>query len=396
MLDLVRGGDFDAVDSHVDNVRAAVTFATAHDAGLLDAPVVGVLADYLRQRGRFAEAHRTLTGIADATDDPATRSIALLHAGIAANLRGDPRAALDLAGRATADAVAGHRLAVLNLIGSAHKALGDLDAAQRTYAECLDAATAAGDTRYVTVALNNLGTVAHDRGTYEQAREHYERSLAIKREAGDVRGVATARLNLGGLHNDLGEYEPARRHLVAAIRLTRQLSDPYSTAFALSLLAESEAGLAESGAGLAESEAGGAELAAARRSADEALAIADEIDSPRVRALAAMALGDIARRHGADDVAADRFRAALADVSEPYERARVLERLAAVADDDEAPTMLAEADEIRRTLRYAIPPVDRPLAERTRRRLARRRLDPNTRATGDERPSRLGASVRSS
>ena len=47
--------------------------------------------------------------------DPAIRADAFTQAGIAANLRGDPRGALELATRAT-QAVSGNRLPMLNLI----------------------------------------------------------------------------------------------------------------------------------------------------------------------------------------------------------------------------------------------------------------------------------------
>jgi tetratricopeptide (TPR) repeat protein len=378
MLEVVRGNDAAIVDSHVDNVRAAVAFAIAQEPSLFDDTVVGVLAEYLRRRGRFPEAHRVLVGIAEASADPAIRAVAFAHAGIAANLRGDPRGALDLAARATR-AGSGSRLPVLNLIGSARKALGELDAAHRAYAECLEAATAAGDVRYVTVALNNLGTVAHDRGAYEEALEHYERSLAIKRGAGDTRGIATAMINLGGIHNDLADHVRAREQLLGAVDLFRQMKDPYATAFALALLAAAEVGLAQ--------------WPAADRSAGEALTLGAEIENPHVRALAEMARGDAARLRLQPATAAERYRAALAEVGELYERARILERLAAVLADtgeaeEEARSLLTEADEIRRSRQYTIPPVDRALAEQTRRHLTA-----NTRATGGGRTSRLGDAV---
>jgi predicted ATPase/tetratricopeptide (TPR) repeat protein/DNA-binding XRE family transcriptional regulator len=371
MLDLVRTGDPGVIDSHVDNVRAAVAFAIAQEPAhesadesadepaqdptrdttpgptLFDAAAVGALAEYLRRRGRFPEAHRVLVGIAEASADPAIRAVAFTQAGIAANLRGDPRGALELAARATREG-SGSRLPVLNLIGSAHKGLGELDAAHRAYAECLDEATAAGDVRFVTVALNNLGTVAHDRGAYEEALQHYERSLAIKRGARDTRGLATALLNLGGIHSDLGDHERAREHLVEAVRLFREMKDPYATAFALALLAAAEVGLSR--------------WSAADRSAREALALGTEIENAQVRALAEMARGDAARLRQDPATAVDRYRAALAVVAEPYERARILARLATVGPDrEQARAWRSEADEIRRSHRYAIPPVDQDL-----------------------------------
>ena len=362
MLALVRSASPAAIESNMDNVRAAVTFAVAHHPSLIDLDVVNRLDDHLTVRGRFAEAHRVLAAIASATTDAAVRGRALLRAGVAANVTGEPGAALDLAAQAiraaqsTADTDLS--IAAMNLTGAAHKALGALDAAYQAYLSCLDAATSSGNTRYVTVVLNNLGTLAHDGGAYPEALAHYERSLDLKRDLGDQRGIAVALVNLANLRRDLCDHAIAREHARTAVRLFRDLADPLGLSFSLVVLAEAEIGLAQP--------------QEAERAADEALEISVAIDHTQNRALALCVLGDLDRLNGRDDAAEARYVSALDHVIEPVDRVRVIERLAAVRaarDAIGATALLVRADHIRRTCRYGIPPLDRELAAATRRRL---------------------------
>jgi predicted ATPase/DNA-binding XRE family transcriptional regulator len=362
MLQLLRDADPEQVESHMDNVRAAVAFASDHAPAMLDSDVVKALADHLGDRARFGQAHRMLGDIAGATRHAEARRVALLRAGVAANLNGDPRAALGLASAAkraadeNQDVDAG--IAALNLIGAAHKGMGNLDAACRAYEECLAAATGLNRMGYVTVVLNNLGTVAHERGDYQRALDHYRRSLAIKRSADEPRGVATALVNVGGLLKDLGESAEARDDLLEAHRLFVDLADPYRIAFTLALLAEAQLSLGDPGAG---------------ESAAQAVRLAIQIDHGQTRAMAELALGDVAASRGDTDAASAAYQRALTLGPEPYERARVLERQASIraaSDPDGAARLLDQADEIRTSGQYAIPPIDRPLAEATRRRLS--------------------------
>jgi predicted ATPase/DNA-binding XRE family transcriptional regulator len=368
MLDLVRSAGPAAIESNLDNVRAAVAFAVAHEPSTLDVAVVASVGDHLTARGRFAEAHRVLSAIATATTEAAARGAALLRAGVAANINGDARSALDLAGRARreADSVGDDdlRIASLNLAGGAYKAMGELDAAYRVYLSCLNAATGAGNARYVTVALNNLGTVAHDRGAYADALAHYERSLDLKRDLGEPRAIAVAQVNLANLRRDLGDHAAAREHARAAVGIFRDPLDRYGIAFGLVMLAEAELGLSR--------------LNAAERAAREALEISVEIDHTSCRALAECLLGDLDRRYGRDNSAEAHYLAALEHVVEPIDRARILERLAAVLanrDPVDATALLVQADGIRRRRQYAVPPLDRPLVAATRQRLGLAAVD---------------------
>jgi tetratricopeptide (TPR) repeat protein len=301
-----------------------------------------------------------LARVAQTTADRDTRVAALVAAGIAANRYGDPAAALDLGNQALDSAGRGHdRMVALNLVGSALKAAGNLTAAYAAYAESLRAAEAAGETRRVTVALNNLGTVAHDRGDYDDAAGHYRRSLDIKRAAGDEPGVAVSQVNLGGLYKDMGDHATARTYLSAAIEWLDRHGNAYGSGFAEALLAEAELGLGRPEAAL--------------HHATRAATRAAEIEHSQTRAMDELALGRIALARSDRAGAAAHLRTALGRITEPFERVRILEHLAAaIAPDepDEARARLAEAEELRHTNGFQLPPIDRPLAGATRHALA--------------------------
>jgi predicted ATPase len=370
LLDLVRAGDHEAIDGQVDDVRAALGYAIADGRHLLDLELVRQLGDYLSARGRFAEAHRLLAAIAEtATAETATgeatggaseaadvRATATLRAGVAANQHGDHHAARRLGERLLAtDTVPDRRVAGLNLMGAAHKSLGDLDRATAYYLDCLALAEELGNNRYVTVALNNLGTVAHDRGDYAEAERCYRRSMEIKQATGDAVGTAIALVNLGSLDKDRAEAGPAEGYLVEAVRALRELNFSYGLAFALALLAEVR---------LARGDA-----ADAARLAGESAAIGEVLEQPAVRAMAGQALGDIDRLAGDLAGAEAHYLASLAEGPEPAERMRLLDRLAAAVltrDRAAAARWAAEAETIRSTMGYPVPPADRPMVAATR------------------------------
>ncbi|GAA1042944.1 tetratricopeptide repeat protein [Virgisporangium ochraceum] len=352
MLTVLRSGGTDAVARQFDDVRAAVEFACAGAPELLDGGVVSALAEHLTARGRFAEAHRLLRAVATATADPGVAGSAWLRAGIAANHHGDHRGALACGHAAARSGGADGDLAIAarNLVGAAHKSLGDLDLAHEAYLACLADAEAVGENRYVTVALNNLGTVAHERGDLDLARDYYQRSLDIKTGLGDERGIATALVNLGGLDLERAQPVAALGLLTQALTRFRRLGEPHAVAFTLALLA-------------------GAELAsdheaAAARCAEEATRLATGADNAPIRAMACQASGDLARARGDMATAAACYARGLAFGPEPFERARLLDRLAVATLDsapDQAVAHAAEATGIRRRYGYAVPPVDEPL-----------------------------------
>jgi transcriptional regulator with XRE-family HTH domain/tetratricopeptide (TPR) repeat protein len=234
---------------------------------------------------------------------------------VTANESGDADAALDLAARA-AQAFGGGpavRAATLTLIGNAHKTAGRYDEAAAAYAEVLDLARTTGDARRETIALNNLGALAHDRGAYAEAIGFHAAALHRKRELGDRHGVAVAQLNLGAVENDSGTFAAAADRLTEAAATFAELGEPGSEAFALALLAQSQAGRSRWDDA----------VATGRRALDEAR----RVGHAQAIGLALLALGETAAITG-DPAGADRLlREALTFPLGLTDQARIRTRL---------------------------------------------------------------------
>ncbi|GAA3438406.1 tetratricopeptide repeat protein [Kutzneria kofuensis] len=325
-LRLVRDGDPRLADEQ-ENVRAAIQHAVDAAPTLLQVATVRALTNHYVARGRFAEGRRMLTGAAGVAPTEQARAWALHGAAVTANQSGDPQAALALATAAaeTFGADPEGRAATLTLIGNAHKFAGRYEEAAAAYTGVLDQARITGDARRETIALNNLGALAHDRGAYAEAIGYHSAALSRKREIGDRRGVAVAQLNLGAVRNDTGDHTGAATLLTESAATFAALGEPGSEAFALALLAQSQAGLAR-----------WEDAAATGR---RALELARRAEHAQAMGLALLALGLTAAANG-DPGDADRlFREALTFPIGLPDQARIREHL-----DGRAPAVLRAGD----------------------------------------------------
>ena len=314
-LHLVRDGDPRLADEQ-ENVRAALQHAVDAAPALLQVATVRALTNHYVARGRFAEGRRMLTGAAGAAPTEQARAWALHGAAVTANESGDPEAALTLAASA-AEAFGGDpdgRAATLTLIGNAHKFAGRYADAAAAYTDVLDQARTNGDARRETIALNNLGALAHDRGEYAEAIGYHAAALRRKRELGDRRGVAVAQLNLGAVHNDTADHAGAAVLLTEAAATFAALGEPGSEAFALALLAQSQAGLAR--------------WDDATATGRRALDLARRAEHAQATGLALLALGETADANGDPDGAARLFSEALTFPLGLPDQARIRDRQA--------------------------------------------------------------------
>ncbi len=297
-LRLVRDGDPRPGDEQ-DNVRAAIQHAVDAAPALLEVATVRALTSHYVARGRFTEGRRMLTAAAGAAPTEQARAWAWHGAAVTANEGGDPQAALTLAA-AAAEAFGADpdgRAATLTLIGNAHKFAGRYADAAAAYTEVLAQARSTGDARRETIALNNLGALAHDRGAYAEAIGYHAAALSRKRELGDRRGVAVAQLNLGAVRNDTGDHAAAAGLLTEAAAAFAALGEPGSEAFALALLAQSQAGLTS--------------WDDATTTGERALEIARRAEHAQATGLALLALGETAAATGDPEGAARLLREAL-------------------------------------------------------------------------------------
>jgi hypothetical protein len=96
----------------------------------------------------------------------------------------------------------------------------------------------------------------------------------------------------------------------------------------------------------------------------EAVRLAAGIDNGPVRAMVCQAAGDLARTRGDLELAASQYTRGLAYGPEPFEKARLLDRLAAAllgSAPNRAAALATLAARIRRRNGFAVPPVDAPL-----------------------------------
>jgi tetratricopeptide (TPR) repeat protein len=98
---------------------------------------------------------------------------------------------------------------VLNLLGAAYFALGELDEATARFSEALELASQSDDLLLLARATNNLGALANLRGEPEEALAHYRLALPAYQRVGQHRGIAEGYHNLAITLRDLGELAQA-------------------------------------------------------------------------------------------------------------------------------------------------------------------------------------------
>jgi tetratricopeptide (TPR) repeat protein len=124
-------------------------------------------------------------------------------------------AADDPAGRAHA----------LRLTGRAHRALGDIELADRAWSEVLAVATSAGLTVERTEALGRLGMHEYLRGRLGVAARLFTEALHIAEAAGDRAGQAWALQNLAWVTTTRGDFTAAEQAIARAARIFAEQGD---------------------------------------------------------------------------------------------------------------------------------------------------------------------------
>jgi tetratricopeptide (TPR) repeat protein len=116
-------------------------------------------------------------------------------------------------------------LRALNYRGAIALSRGDVDAAERLFAEAVDLARAVQDHLVEARCLNNLGIIAFFRGQIESALASYHLALAAYQQAGLVRGMAETHHNIGNSWRHRGDHRRALESADQAVRLATQLKD---------------------------------------------------------------------------------------------------------------------------------------------------------------------------
>jgi tetratricopeptide (TPR) repeat protein/TolB-like protein len=225
----------------------------------------------------------------------------------------------------------------LNLIGSVSWYHGDIQAAKRTWLECLRIRREVGYRSGVAASLHNMGLVLWEEGELSAARRSMEDGLAIDRELGDQPAIAVDLEHIAGLLDDMGDLARARSVGDQAVALARAIGDRTEAALATMRLAkvshhagdlvtakrayhEILPGLRERGTRdavadvhfhLAEVLLAEGDLAAARNNHQQALDIRTQLKASLGMARSEAALARLSLEDGSPDVAESRLRSAL-------------------------------------------------------------------------------------
>ena len=204
--------------------------------------------------GRWDAVRATLT---DRIRPESTRPEAALLLAEAELRLGDPRRAKGwlthaLLALGRAGDLAAQRRAV-NLLGAAHFALGELDAAESAFVRAVELGRSDGDDLLVARATNNLGAIANIRGRREVARGLYQLAVPAYQRIGSALGLAESFHNMAITFRDVRQLDQADEYERRAIEFAREAANPRLEAMARSGRAEvcllrGDARLAEAGA----------------------------------------------------------------------------------------------------------------------------------------------------
>ncbi len=258
-------------------------------------------AEDLEQAGRTAEAvasYRSVISIAEQHGQWPQLATALRRLAVQVHHRGDSEAARDLCVRSLAVArrAGDQRLAAeaLNTLGGVHLSAGDLQEARSVFLQALQ--VGAGPELGARVE-QNLGILANIEGDLDEAQRRYRSSLAAYVRAGNTHGCAIAYNNLGMVNADRGKLADAEDHFRTALRLAARVGDAHLQGLCLVNRAELEVTLQR--------------YENARQSAEEALALFQDLGSHAATVDCHRVLGMIYRETGRSELGASHLESAL-------------------------------------------------------------------------------------
>ncbi|HXF94969.1 MAG TPA: tetratricopeptide repeat protein [Gemmatimonadales bacterium] len=183
----------------------------------------------------------------------------------------------------------------LNTLGGLHLSTGSLADARQAFLRALELG---GGARALRARVEqNLGILANIQGQLDQALARYQRSLEAYRSAGDEHGCAIAYHNLGMASADLGLFDAADIYFRESRAIAERAGDAYLRG--LCLVNHAEVDVARQ------------RYENARQSAEEALALFDQLGARGPKADAYRVLGMVYRETGRAALAESRLRSAV-------------------------------------------------------------------------------------
>jgi putative nucleotidyltransferase with HDIG domain len=183
----------------------------------------------------------------------------------------------------------------LNTLGGLSLATGEMEQARGFFQKALERG---GNARELQSRIElNLGILANIRGDLVAAVRHYERAVEAYRATNDEYGSARAYVNLGIAHTDLRQFDRADSYFTMAFKIAERAADLHLQG--ICLVNHAEAHFARG------------RYDDARRNAESALAIFDQIDSRTDKSEAYKMIGVVYRETGRLSLAESRLRTAI-------------------------------------------------------------------------------------
>ena len=183
----------------------------------------------------------------------------------------------------------------LNTMGGLALRTGAMEEARAHFLQALERG---GQARELLARVEqNLGILANIRGDITAAVAHYECSVEAHVATNDEHGLATAYVNLGIAHTDLKQYDKSDHYFTSSLAIAERSGDMHLQGICLVNHAEAHymRGRYEE----------------ARRNAESALAIFDQLDSQADKSEAYKMIGMVYRETGRPALAESRLRTAI-------------------------------------------------------------------------------------
>jgi LuxR family transcriptional regulator, maltose regulon positive regulatory protein len=205
-------------------LEARPVLGLTYAGALMQSGQLAGVEEVLRSAERWVEEQADATVDADGADHSRVPVEIAMYRAAQALMSGDPAGTATHAQRALDLSDARDELgrgAAATLLGLAHWTIGDLESAERWYAEGMVSLERAGfisDLLGCSVALADLQVA---QGRLEDARRTYERGLAIatRPDGAPLRGAADMHTGLGELARERGDLAAASHHLSESRRL---------------------------------------------------------------------------------------------------------------------------------------------------------------------------------
>ena len=236
---------------------------------------------------------------ADRTGERTVLAEALRRVAVMRHLRNESTEARELCRRSYSVACeAGNDLLAaeaLNTLGGLDVRTGAIEDARKNFYQALERG---GQSRELRArAEQNLGIVANIQGNLDEAVAHYEGSLEAYRASNDEHGCAIAYANLGIAHTDLRQYDRAEGYFQQSHEIAERAGDAHLQGTCLVNHAEVHVLRGR--------------YDEARRTAEAALAIFDQLDARSDKAEAYRIIGMVYRETGRSALAESRLRSAI-------------------------------------------------------------------------------------